>query len=219
MKTCTKCKIEKQYDQYRRDSKSKDGFRSNCKDCSAKAGAAYYAANKERFAIANKEYYKANKEAVLAQKKQYNLKNAESISIQTMLYRQKNLKAISAQKRQHYIKNKEQILSKLKSYYEKNPEKFTAYSRSRKARKKNAEGSHSSADVIVIFEAQKGLCANCQTGLFKSGKQKFHVDHIMPLARGGSNWPSNLQCLCPACNLSKNAKDPIKWAQENGRLL
>jgi 5-methylcytosine-specific restriction endonuclease McrA len=41
----------------------------------------------------------------------------------------------------------------------------------------------------------------------------------MPLARGGSNDRLNLQCLCPQCNLSKNAKDPIAWAREQGRLL
>ena len=35
----------------------------------------------------------------------------------------------------------------------------------------------------------------------------FHVDHIIPLTREGtSNWPSNLQLLCPSCNPSKGAK-------------
>lgn len=219
MKICTKCKAEKHYDEYRKDAKSKDGFSSSCKECAGKAGAAYYAANKERLAVANRAYYEANKSAVLRQKKQYNAKNAELIAMQTKSYRERNDEVIKAQKREHYIRNKESISAKSRDYYERNTERFTAYNRARKARKRSAQGSHTAKDVSFIFDSQRGLCANCKARLFKSGKQKFHVDHIMPLARGGSNGKENLQCLCPACNLSKNAKDPISWANQNGRLL
>jgi hypothetical protein len=29
----------------------------------------------------------------------------------------------------------------------------------------------------------------------------------------------NLQMLCHACNMEKRARDPIEWAQDNGRLI
>ena len=32
------------------------------------------------------------------------------------------------------------------------------------------------------------------------------VDHIVPLSRGGGDIPSNLQCLCRGCNMSKGGK-------------
>ena len=41
-----------------------------------------------------------------------------------------------------------------------------------------------------------------------AGKGKYHVDHRMPLSLGGSNYPDNLQLLCPTCNLSKSATHP-----------
>lgn len=102
-----------------------------------------------------------------------------------------------------------------KRWAAENPEKHAANCRTRKARKKAADGKHTADDIKRILVAQKERCAWCSASI-KSG---YHVDHIIPLALGGSNWPSNLQCLCPTCNLRKRAKDPIIFAQEEGRLL
>lgn len=33
---------------------------------------------------------------------------------------------------------------------------------------------------------------------------RLHVDHIMPISKGGKTVPSNLQTLCEACNLGKS---------------
>ena len=38
------------------------------------------------------------------------------------------------------------------------------------------------------------------------GRVAEHVDHITPVARGGSDWPTDLQPLCAACNLRKGAE-------------
>jgi 5-methylcytosine-specific restriction endonuclease McrA len=45
------------------------------------------------------------------------------------------------------------------------------------------------------------------------------VDHVLPLSRGGSNGPENLQLLCPKCNLVKGSRHPDDWARENGLLF
>ena len=34
----------------------------------------------------------------------------------------------------------------------------------------------------------------------------LHIDHIVPISKGGKTVPSNLQVLCSKCNLSKGAK-------------
>lgn len=46
-------------------------------------------------------------------------------------------------------------------------------------------------------------CANCASRITE--RTDAHVDHIVPLARGGSNDRDNLQVLCARCNLSKAA--------------
>lgn len=39
----------------------------------------------------------------------------------------------------------------------------------------------------------------------------FHIDHIFPVSRGGTNAVSNLALACAACNLSKGAKTVEEW--------
>lgn len=98
-----------------------------------------------------------------------------------------------------------------------NPDKVREYNRNSKAKRKGAEGTHTAQDIRDILTRQKYKCVECGVSVRK--KSNRHVDHIMPIALGGTNWPFNLQVLCPSCNLSKNAKHPLEWAREKGRLV
>mgnify|MGYP001586745391 CR=1 FL=1 len=84
----------------------------------------------------------------------------------------------------------------------------------RKARKKANGGRMSRGLKSRLFEAQKGCCAFCHDPLAVS-----HLDHIMPLALGGSGNDHNYQLLCPSCNIKKGALHPVEYAQRIGLLL
>jgi 5-methylcytosine-specific restriction endonuclease McrA len=124
-----------------------------------------------------------------------------------------------ASKAKYRLNNKDAASECDRRYYIKNKEASAAKCRTRRSRKLGAEGLHTAKDINQLFNYQRGLCANCETKLLKSGKNKFHADHIRPLSKGGSNDKYNLQCLCPTCNLKKGSKDPILFASECGRLL
>jgi 5-methylcytosine-specific restriction endonuclease McrA len=69
--------------------------------------------------------------------------------------------------------------------------------------------------VARLLKLQRNKCAFCACDVSKG----FHVDHVMPLAKGGKHEPLNIQILCPTCNVRKSARHPIDYAQMHGRLL
>lgn len=40
---------------------------------------------------------------------------------------------------------------------------------------------------------------------------EMHIDHVVPISRGGSNEVDNLVAACAACNSSKGDKLPSEW--------
>lgn len=219
MKVCSKCCAEKPKAEFSKDASMKDGFRGICKSCAAARSAAQYAANPGKARARMAEYRASNREAIKAYRSAYYAAHSEKIKANKAAYRLSSPEKLRARDAAYHSANPEKVSARYSAWRRDNPDKRAANDRNRRARTRSAEGKHTAADVSAIFEAQRGLCANCQTKLFKSGKQKYHVDHIMPLALCGSNWPSNLQCLCPTCNLSKGAKHPDEWAKQQGRLL
>lgn len=102
--------------------------------------------------------------------------------------------------------------------YKKNHRsEYVSFENNRRTRKTSNGGTFTAKDINTINKMQKYTCAGYDCG--KPTKEKYHIDHIVPVSKGGSNWPKNLQILCQTYNVKKNSKDPIVWAQENGRLV
>lgn len=219
MKICTKCKVEKNKSEFHKNSQSKDKLRPNCKVCELARRALYAARNPEKIRESSAKYWANNKDKISSANAIYREENKDSVRESKKAWRIDNIEKSKAQVGAWRRKNRERVRELNSAWNLANPEVMAAIQRNRRARIKSADGSHSGSDVNKIFAAQRGLCASCKIKLLKSGKQRYHVDHIMPLALGGSNWPTNLQCLCPACNLSKGAKHPDIWAAAKGRML
>lgn len=121
----------------------------------------------------------------------------------------------SAKQAAYYQRHRDRERERSREYRKANPDKLKAIRSNVEGRRGGAEGRHTLADIRRILKAQKGKCAYCRVAV----GENYHVDHIVPLSRGGTNWPRNLQILCAPCNLTKNARDPIAYAQSLGFLL
>lgn len=210
----------------------KDGLRSDCKDCFKKKSRKWRKENPERKAEnnrawnasrpelrkkANRAWREANPERVKELNRASYLRRLDKIRA----YYAKSHKRIHA----YYHKNRDRILQYGRKYRSENPERMQelnaawhkanpvkrrVYTERRRTRKLNAEGSHSVSDIQTLYEKQAGKCFYCG----KDVGDAYHVDHVVPLARGGSNSPDNLVIACPHCNLSKSDKLVSEWFQQ-----
>ena len=79
-----------------------------------------------------------------------------------------------------------------------------------KARKKEADGSHSFGEWELLKKQYGNTCPMC--GITEP-EIKLTEDHIIPLSKGGSDYAENIQPLCVACNTKKHTRiirfDPL----------
>lgn len=74
-------------------------------------------------------------------------------------------------------------------------------------------------DRLLSLEYRKVLsrdpCFYCGT---TEPRKLFHIDHYVPLSRGGTDHWWNLVQSCDECNLRKKEKDPLKFLVEMGKV-
>lgn len=95
--------------------------------------------------------------------------------------------------------NKDKINARRKEVRKYKPETERLKAAKRRTQKR-AGGGKLSKDILArLLEAQKHLCACCGVPL----NGVYHLDHKVPLSRGGTNTDDNVQLLLPVCNLKK----------------
>lgn len=245
IKTCTKCKAKKISGQFSKDARKRDGLSSWCKSCAGaatavwrsankekinKTHAAYCAENKERIRAVSAVWREANKEMIHATQAAYIASNPDKMRAKGVAYREKYpdkvratqaaYRASNLEKRLIYAAayrsaNKEKNRARIAEWSAANPEKKRINNHNYRAIKRAAGGKLSKDLTANLLKLQRGKCACCGQIL----GDDIHLDHILPLALGGSNTDDNIQLLRSLCNQRKHAKHPIDFMQEKGFLL
>jgi 5-methylcytosine-specific restriction endonuclease McrA len=121
--------------------------------------------------------------------------------------------------RAYYAANLEKGRKHNKAYRLLHPEKEAAYRLRRIGKLKLLAGNRTGyrAWVRYIRLAESIECLYCGLAIPKG---KRHIDHIMPLARGGFDSTENIGPACATCNLQKNATHPLLfYARKASSLL
>jgi len=143
------------------------------------------AENKEKIRKKNKKYYSENKEKA----KEWAAENKEKI-------RKKNKK--------YYSENKEKAKIFRKKWQGNNPEKVREENFRRRTNGKIEKGVIAKIINENILKYGIITCEKCKKQCLSS--YDYHVDHIVPISKGGTNDCGNLQVLCAYCNLNKHTE-------------
>lgn len=205
---------------------------------------AYRERNKDKIAVRVKEYQKQNAEKIRKQRKEYEKtdKFRELKKASCKKYYDQNKEKMLEYFKNKYHSNPEEYKARIKEWQNNNQDKVATYKKNyiknnpSKRSDSNAKWAKANPDkrksvqnnrrsktvgkitphrIKSLMSLQKGKCYYCSCVLGNT----FHVDHITPIASGGSNTDNNIQLLCASCNLSKGSKDPIEYRQQKGFLL
>lgn len=151
----------------------------------------YYARHKERLRPINAEYtrryYAANRDEILVRNKQPDRR----------AYKLRWYHEHKEVVRSHYEANRERILARCREYRESNRDKVRLLKKADKARRRsrevNAAGTASPEQIRARVAYYGHQCWMCRAPWEA-------LDHVIPLSRGGSNWPANLRPACAPCN-------------------
>jgi 5-methylcytosine-specific restriction endonuclease McrA len=67
---------------------------------------------------------------------------------------------------------------------------------------------------LVVLARDRHLCIYCTAPL---SEKNFVLDHLVPVAKGGTNRKHNLVAACEVCNRRRSESDPIQFLRENYR--
>lgn len=241
-KVCSKCGEEKPRAEFSKRSTAKDGLQSACKLCFSEMHRswrlrnpdkererqqAWLVNNRERRNEYEKRYAEEHRDETQARGRAWYIENREYKLKRNAEWYEQHPEARKAKDKKRYwsnpererarsadykARNKPRIKVRCQLWAKRNPDKVRLYARNRRARLAQAEGTHTADDIKLQYRAQNGKCWWCGAEL----NEIYHADHLIPLVRGGTNWPNNIVCSCAFCNTSKKDKLPHEW---KGRLF
>lgn len=213
-KRCGRCGRLRPLDDFFRDRSRPDGRYPTCKPCRKE----YDEARKAAKAAYDREYRAKHADRLREYDRARSVRRKEWKADYDRKYRGSNKAKIVRRQREWYLKNKDRVDEYLreqrrktaarkaeydKRYLRENRQKVYAHNRNRQNRLNGNGGQHTDRDILDKLAFYGYRCLYCGANLSDG---LFHVDHMWPVVRGGSNSWENIAVACRGCNKSKYTK-------------
>lgn len=199
-------------DFFSRDKSKADGLQSACKACASERRHAWYLENRQHAIDYSEQWTVDHYDHVLEQHRAWRKSNRDKADGYNERWKLSHRAQHLASRRRRYNAHAETRRLEARAWRRANPDKVRIQWKVRQARKRSVGGNHTTDDIRRLYDLQDGRCAYCGITLY----DEYHVDHVVPLARGGSNDPDNLALSCALCNLSKKDKTVAEWQEVRG---
>lgn len=215
MKTCKKCLKELPLENFYIKNKKTNLRRTTCKACMYEESKQYKQLNKEKISQQLKDYRIKNINKLTEYLKKYNIENKDKMAEVKKKYYNDNIEKITEYNANYYQKNKKTINKKAILYTKTEKGIISKKNTSNKRRLIKKNGN---IDTVALLE-MKNKSNKCYWCNCKILNNNYHLDHYIPLSKGGSHTIDNIVISCPSCNLRKSNKDPYQFALSVGKLL
>jgi hypothetical protein len=175
-KICTKCFIEKPLtnDFFASDKSKTSGFLPSCKECKRIKDKQSYASRRAVKIKQAQDWYQKNGKLKQRYDAEYRKKNFEKLQISKAEYARRQLAA--------------------------NPEKVRAYG----VRARLIRRSRIASNEVFAVSQKEILSLRNQPCFYCGAKTNIHLDHVIPVSRGGRHSIGNLVPACKSCNSKKS---------------
>ncbi len=163
-------------------------------------------------ALKKKSYYKdleKSRERCRRNQKALRDKDPEAANLRMLEWRLKNpersREAYRKANHKRYNANPRYFIERNRQWALKNPEKRREQNREHKHRRRVLELSATTSPFsrcqwLSKVQTFGGRCAYCDSGMYE------HMDHVVPLSRGGAHALDNVVPSCKSCNLKKGVQ-------------
>jgi hypothetical protein len=203
LKTCINCKLELEQNIDNFSLHSSGSFRNQCRKCKKEQNHKYYCDNMDKIKERANLYYQDNVDHCIEQATECSKNNP-----QRRKEIRRNWAKNNPEQQREWIKNNPEKVKNVKKRWVKNhPEKMKEIRRRGNTHRRLNEANmvfecFTDDDVILKYGNR---CFYCLDGSFE------HLDHYIPISKGGNHTLSNVRPSCACCNLRKHNKMPEEW--------
>jgi hypothetical protein len=189
---------------YKKHSHRKDPKCQPCWDARAKHERDIRAKNrkprlsKEELERRKKERYKRDKKKILARNNEYRLSHKEDINTKNRERRSSNIEKYREYSREYYSKNRQTIRNNLKRRRHNRYGVLSIPYSTKQVLEKYGSNCHICNQPIDLNISRKPGIPGWQKAL--------HIDHVIPMSKGGPDTIDNVKPSHAECNLRKHAK-------------
>jgi len=176
------------------------------RDEAAAQKAARYAAHRDEERAKRAAWYVLHRDEQKARATAYRLAYPEESKARGAAYYATHLGENKAYSVMYHVANRERIVARVKAWAVAHPDRRREYNRKGKAIRRGASVcTHESCRALgshtLAWQVNPHTCYLCGTPVWPG--VNLHMDHVVPISRGGIHCADNLRPACATCNLRK----------------